>query len=386
MPFAILLAALLIPALAVDAAAGQPFLATNDDNSARYPTSAASFYPIAANGMLLSPATGDSGGNGIAGGYFGSQRVVVAPGGESACVYVSEAQDQKIAGIDAVTHRRAGPFTGAPDDIRLALDGVGLAVSADYLYASFTASRNIGTFRMEAGCALRFEGGVHAQGLNGGSMESMAIHGHMLVAAYGDGSIESFDIAGGKPVSHGDAQLSTGAADAHLPDAVDITRDGRYAIFGDASSVTTVEVSDISSGKLTPTVVYGLGTAWNSGSIRLSPDESVLYVSNSSGGRVTAAFFDKATGKARKGCMSPPLKGFYTKFAYAGGIATQLPTGTGGLIYVAEFGMHGMSYIGMLRFTSTRTGCRLTEPRDSPVAGAPSSALLSIAVYPSRPF
>jgi len=88
----------------------------------------------------------------------------------------------------------------------------------------------------------------------------------------------------------------------------------------------------------------------------------------------------------RKGCTSSPLKGFYTKFSYAGAVATQLASGTGGLLYVPEFGTGSESYIGVLRFTSTATGCALTETEDSPVVGTRSSALLSIAVYPPRPF
>jgi hypothetical protein len=375
-----------LPTAAGMAASLAPFLVTNDDSSARFPPSTVSFYSIAADGSLSRPTSVGSEGNGIAGGYFGSARVLVVPTGRSACIYVSEAQSEKVAGIDAGTHELAGPFSGSLADTRLATDGIGLAVSANYLYASFSGSGNIGTFRIEVGCSLQFVGDVHAQGLKGGLAEGMAIHGSMLVAAYGDGSIESFDISGGMPVSHGDARFSTGAQGGHWPGAVDITRDGHYAIFGDASTVTTVEVSDISSGRLTPTAVYSLGTAWNSGSVRLSPDESVLYVSNSSGGRVTAAFFDKSTGKLRTGCSSSPLKGYYTKFAYVGGVATQLATGTGGLLYVPEFGTRHQSYIGVLRFNSTGTGCTLTETADSPVAGVPSSELLSIGVYPPRPF
>ena len=363
----------------------KPFLVSNDDNSARYPQSSVSFYAIGAGGRLSSPISVESGGNGIAGGYFGFSRIVVVRTDRGACVYASEAQDEKIAGIDAATHKQAGPFVGSTGDVRLATDGVGLAASARYLYASFTGSGNIGTFRLQDGCALEFLGDLHAIGLKAGLLQGMAIHGNLLVAAYGDGSIESFDIASGKPASHGDAQFATGAP-SHLPDAVDMTRDGHFAIFGDASTTTTVEVSDISSGKLTRTMVYELGTAWNSGSIRLSPDESVIYISNSSGGRVTAEFFDKITGKVTNGCTSRTLKGFYSRFAYVGGVATQLATGRGGLLYVPEFGVKGRSYIGLLRFSATRTGCTLTESPDSPIAGTPSSALLSIAVYPPRPF
>jgi hypothetical protein len=372
-------------ALAADAGGPVHLLIANDDTGTVFPQNTVSFYAIAADGSLTGPTRVFTGGNGIAGGYFGLARVLVTAGPD-ACVYASNAQSENIAGIPVRTRKLAGTFSGSHPDNRLARNGIGLAMSGDHLYATFSGSGNIGTFLMQPGCTLKFAGDVHVQGLKGGLAEGMAIHGNMLVAAYGDGSIESFDVSGGMPVSHGDAQLSTGSKDDHAPGAVDITRDGRYAIFGGGSTADGVEVSDISSGKLTPTVVYNLGAAWNSDSVRLSPDERVLYVSNSSGGRVTAAFFDKTTGKVRKGCTSSPLRGFFTKFTYVGAVATELATGTGGLLYVPEFAGEGRSYIGMLRFTSTGTACTLTETPNSPVAGTPASALLSIGVYPPRPF
>ena len=62
--------------------------------------------------------------------------------------------------------------------------------------------------------------------------------------------------------SHGDKQNSTGYINDYnnLPAAVDIIQDGRYAIFGDVAVNATVEVSNISSGKLTATLPYILGT------------------------------------------------------------------------------------------------------------------------------
>ena len=385
-PAAAALAMLAIAALAADTSVQGHFLVANDDTATVFPPSTVSFYAIAADGTLGGPTRVSTNGNGIAGGYFGAVRVFVAPQGPDVCVYASNAQSENIAGIDARTRKLAGVFRGSRADNRLARNGIGLATGGGRLYATFSGSGNIGGFQIQPGCTLQFVGDVHAQGLNGGLAEGMALHGNMMVVAYGDGSIESFDISGGMPVSNGDAQYSTGSQDDHVPDAVDITRDGHYAIFGGGSTAAAVQISDISSGRLTPTVVYGLGTAWNSGSVRLSPDERVLYVSNSSGGRVTAAFFDKNTGKVRQGCTSSPLKGFYTKFTYIGGVATERATGMGGLLYVPELGTVGRSYIGVLRFAATGTGCTLTEAANSPVAGSPASGLLSIEVYPPRPF
>jgi DNA-binding beta-propeller fold protein YncE len=362
------------------------FLAANDDTVAPFPPNTVSVYDIGSDGTLTDAGRVSTGGNGMAGGYFGASRILIVPRGSEACLYVSNSQSESISGIDARTRKLAGAFHGSHGDNILATDGVGLAANDAYLYAAFSGSGNIGTFRMRPDCALEFVGDLHAQGLSGGAVEGMAIHGNLLVAAYGDGSIESFHISGGVPVSNGDAQFDAGAKADCASDAVDITRDGHFAIFGCGSTGSIVEVSDISSGRLTRTAAYPVGGAWNSSSVRLSPDERILYISNSSGGRVTAAFFDRATGKVRPGCVSPPLRGFYAKYDYIGAVATELATGSGGLLYVPELGTDNRSYLGLLRFTETANGCALTETSSSPVVGRPASVWLSIGVYPPRPF
>ena len=155
---------------------------------------------------------------------------------------------------------------------------------------------------MLPGCKIKFVGDITVGGLQGGVIDGMAIHGNMMVVTYGDGSIQSFNISAGVPVSNGDEQNSTGSRRGNTyPSGIDITQDGHYAIFGDTSPFTIVEVSDISSGKLTPTVVYRLGNALNSSNILLSPDETLLYISNNQSRQDHSCFFDKSTGKLSKG-------------------------------------------------------------------------------------
>jgi 6-phosphogluconolactonase (cycloisomerase 2 family) len=165
---------------------------------------------------------------------------------------------------------------------------------------------------------------------------------------------------------------------------VDITQDGHFAIFGDVSTGTVVEVSDISSGKLTPTVVYRLGRDNNSANIWLSPDESLLYVANTQGGEVEAAFFDKTNGTLSKGCTSKILRGYANKWAYLSTMATDKTTGTGNVVYVAEYG--APSSIGVVNVTVDAGKCTLVEAAKSPVNDVTSPGLLSIGVYPPRPF
>jgi 6-phosphogluconolactonase (cycloisomerase 2 family) len=364
--------------------ADQPhYVVTNDDVPPSLATSV-TFYTVATDGQLTMKTKILTGQGGIAGGYFAANRVNVLDSGDAECVYASNAQTGEIQGISVKTLKIDGHANGSKKDTG-ASNGVGLAMNAQYLYASFTDSSNIGTFQVLPGCKLKFVSDITVVGLQAGIVDGMVIHGNMMVVTYGDGSIESFNISAGVPVSNGDKQNSTGSRTGNTyPSGIDITQDGHYAIFGDTSPFTIVEVSDISSGKLTPTVVYRLGNAINSSNILLSPDETLLYISNNQSAKITAAFFDKTTGKLSKGCVSRALKGFVTDWSYTASLAFQQTTGTGGMVYVAEYG--GVSSIGEIEVTSSGGKCTLTESSKSPIADPNSPGLLSIGAFPPRPF
>jgi len=327
-------------------------------------------------------------GLGIAGGFFGTQRVAMQPSSSAQCVYISDASTNDIAAINIQTQALAGNFTGSSTD-NGNTNGIGIVVNQNYLYAGYTASNTIGTFAVGSGCQLTFLGDIAVTPLNGGWIAGMALSGNILVVTYIDGSIQSFNNANGVPISNNDEQNSTGFAQAYFPDGVDITQDGHYAIFGDAAITTAIEVSDISSGKLTPTVFYPIGEATrsiapvvNSSTVRLSPDQTLIYIGNSQSGNVSAAFFSKTTGKVVGGCASKQLTDFYNPLAYVGSLATRDTTGTGNVLYAAEFA----SYIAIINVTSSGTTCTLTEAPSSPVINEASPGLLSIGVFPPRPF
>jgi 6-phosphogluconolactonase (cycloisomerase 2 family) len=359
------------------------YVVTNDDVPPRNPTSV-TFYTVGPDGLLTMKGKVLTGGIGIGGGYFAANRVNVLDSGNAECVYASQATSGDIVGIVVRTLKIGGSARGSANDGG-ASNGIGLAMNAQYLYASFTDSNTIGTFQVKPGCKLSFVGDITVAGLQGGVIDGMVIHGNIMVVTYGDGSIESFNISAGVPAPNGDEQNSTGSrGGATYPSGVDITQDGHYAIFGDTATSTVVEVSDISSGKLTPTVVYHLGNGINSSNILLSPDETLLYISNNQGDRITAAFFDKSTGKLSKGCVSGNLKGFVTDWSYVAALALQKTTGTGGALYVAEFG--APSSIGVINVKSAGGKCTLKESSKSPVADPNSPGLLSIGAFPPRPF
>jgi hypothetical protein len=302
--------------------------------------------------------------------------------------------------MNITTRTLTGNFLGSADDAG-DLNGIGVVVNDSYLYAGYSSSNTIGTFAVLPGCQLSFLGDVPAAGLNGGSVAGMALHGSMLVIAYADGSIESFNVSNGLPVSNGDEQNSTGYTrnSTYFPEGVDITADGHFAIFGDSSPNIVVEVSDISSGHLAGTVPYVLNVmnstpsasvrptlvGVNSAAVRLSPDQSLLYISSNEVGSVSAAFFNPQTGALSGGCSSPSLNGFFNPWTWGGGLVTRDNTGTGGVLYIAEYSTD-VSTIGVLTVNVSGSHCTLTESTGSEVIDQASPGLLTVAAYPTRSF
>jgi 6-phosphogluconolactonase (cycloisomerase 2 family) len=362
----------------IAAAAGPRHYVVTNDDFLSFSVSGVTFYSVGADGLLELDQEVPTGGTGAGGGFFGTNRIAVPSSGVTGCVYVSAAFTGDILGIDVARREVRGTAYGSNTDN--GANGIGLVLAPQYLYAGFTSSNTIGTFQLQSGCGLTFVNDVAVAGLRGGFIEGMAVYGNMLVATYGDGSIESFNISGGTPVSNGDRQISTAAVQTNYvsyPTSVEITADGHYALFGDTSTSTVVEVSDISSGKLTATVPYTLGRARNSSNILLSPDETLLYVSNSQGDSVTAAFFNSATGQISGGCVSGRLREYVSGWTYLGSLAVENDSGTGGVLYVAEFGQ--VSSIAMITVTSANGQCTLQESDSSPVSDPNSNSLLSIA-------
>jgi len=369
---------------ALAAAASQPhYLVTNDDVPF---TSGVTFYTVTPNGALTLKEQVATGGSGIGGGFFGTNRLSFLKSASQDCVYASDAASGDIAGIDISTLEVGGDAFGSATDSGFT-NGIGLAMNGQYLYAGFTDSNTIGTFQIQPSCSLTFINDISVGGLQGGAIDGMSLHGNMMVVTYGDGSIESFTISAGAPVSNGDKQNSTAfrmSQGATYPTSVEITKDGHFAVFGDTSTSTVVEVSNLSSSKLSKTAVYSQKAPINSSNILLSPDESLLYLANTEGDSITALFFDPGDGKVSPGCTSGKLKGFSKDWSYLSGLALATNTGTGTAIYVAEFG--SPSSIGEIQVTSTGGKCTLREASSSPVSDPNSPGLLSIGSFPPRSF
>ena len=367
--------------LPCSASSNQRYLFTNNDYSQG---NSSTVYVIGAQGGLKKKAVVVTHGIGFDGlGSVSTQRILVSHDKHGDCAYLSE--DRSIGGhahpavttISVANLRIVGSFTGSPTDQVYTL-GMGLAMNPSYIYADFSGSQTIGTYKRLPGCKLKFIRSIPAVGLNQGVVEGMKARNHVLVVNYSDGSIQSFDISNGVPASNNDLQYSTGYTNyGDVPASVDLSSDAHYAVFGDSGGL--VEVSDISSGKLAATIPYqGLGTSSPLGFVYLSPDEKLLYISNFSTSQISAAWFDRSNGTLAAGCTSAPLK----NSNFMAGLALQKTTGSGSVVYVAE----PDRFIGAVRFTASGSSCSFTELNDSPTYDKRAWTLESIGVFPPRRF
>jgi hypothetical protein len=286
-----------------------------------------------------------------------------------------------VAAISVSKRKLVGQFAASPAD-QVQTSGMGLASNTSYVFAEFSYSQTLGAYKRSPQCQLQYLGSVPASGLGGGPIINMKAHQNILLVAFFDGSIESFDVSSGIPVPNGDLQYSTAYTKLGKgPSALDISSDGHYAIFGDAGD--TVEVSDLSSGKLTAPVIYSpVGTGSIIGGLALSADQTLLYLTDFSNGRVNAAFFDKTTGGVTAGCTSPTLRGFNHLFSFLASVLPAFPSGTGNFLYTADPDKR----ISALRVSESGNTCSLAGSANEPTLDLQTDTLESIGVFPPRTF
>ena len=297
--------------------------------------------------------------------------------------------------------------SGANKSLPLAIDR---RVGFVYLFAAFTGEGKIAFYKINPStCQAFWSTSTPAVGLGGAPVASMAVSKagpHVLVVSYGDGSIQSFKIGGGilTPLAQ---FLSTGFTNqGGRPQGVDITKNGKFAVFGDQQSgVAEVEVAKIlPSGALAPTVDYGgpavasglnLGPALDSQNVWLSPGmvagNFYLYITNRGSGQVTTARINQTSGVVSNagictaGFTNPttlnPLA-----WTGAGGLHTMKTTPSGTGLVVGENGTP--SSVALLGIQNA-SGCTKEvtgSPFVDPNSNFTFSGLESIDVFPSRPY
>jgi 6-phosphogluconolactonase (cycloisomerase 2 family) len=253
------------------------------------------------------------------------------------------------------------------------------------LFAGYAGSSNIGVFKILAGCKLKL---VTTQNIPNPAAGLRATpDGKTLVVAYGYGAnqVDSLSVASnGKLTEHGPYASTAGAA------GVDITKDGKYAIFGDAVGTSTeIEVYPINAdGTLGTDNNFGgdgsLGDGKDSSNVWLSPNEKFLFVTNNLSAQITSLGFSEAPlGITYVNITTLKDSSQIISTAEA---ATSSPAGNGGYLYVSEYS-DPTSFVALLQINSDGS---TTETAGSPysisVAEGGGPGLQSLAAYPPRKF
>lgn len=324
-----------------------------------------------------------TGGNGGGGGDFALVRIVLAGSGANQCLFVGDAGTSDIAAFAGPTLMKVGNYTDPDGNSDGFGYSMGLAVRGKALFAAYGVSANIGVFEIQAGCKLKLLGTYNNAPEQSVAGMRVTPDGKTLVAGYGYGAnlVDSFSIS-----STGVLTENGPYAALNGPAGVDITSDGKYAVFGDATGGTTqIEVYPINSnGTLGTETSFGgdgsLGAGQDSSNPWLSPNGKFLYVSNNLSKQVTSLGFSESP-------LGISYVGITTlndgpSIISIGGLTTASSSGNGGGIYVAEFSSPN-GLVGLLQINSDGS---TTEEAGSPYNNGTSSALLSLAAYPPRPF
>jgi hypothetical protein len=367
-------------------------------NNNAFPTNTVSVYEVSGASLVPLP-TVPTGGTGSGGGYFAGVTQSVAQDGTNTCVFVGDAGSIDISAMKMVTRspylKVVSNYASPDGDADIA--GLGIITSGGYLYANYTGntinggsvSPALGVWKIGSGCKLSFiEQLANTSGLNGGAIDGMAVtpNGKYLVVAYGDGSVGSYAIGGGTISLIGQEIIAGNAIGTAEAEGVAISKNGRWAIFGDFTfGGTQLDVASIRpDGTLAPTVTYGgtgsLGNGVGSGSIRLSPNNDFIFNVDTYSGQETTVSFDAKTGVVTypSACLTN-LNAYQSLWSYASQVAMMADSGSGTKLYISE-GLGGQeSYIALLEVNPT-TGCA-TEVQDSPFVDSGGPNLESITAY-----
>lgn len=320
-----------------------------------------------------------TGGWGLGGGYFGTTLQTVATVGSNMCVFVSDPGSDDIAAFNSTT--KVGNYSDPTGSG--AWSGISLVARGTTLYAAYSASVSIGVWTINSNCSLTLANAA----MNTPTyvpVNDLAVspNGKTLVVSYAQQNVDSYAVSGSTLTEKGPYNTFGDTA------GIDITKDSKFAIFGDFSTTATqVEIlainSDSSLGRSDEYNVAEGGQ--DSNEVWLSPDQTLLYVSNNVSLQVTTLKFKEGAAIGKRlafDCITKlnnPGKAIFN----SAGLATESSTGTGGYLYVAEWG--NPSAVALLKLP--KGGCP-AEVSGSPFRNPTASGdfPVTLSAYPPRPF
>jgi 6-phosphogluconolactonase (cycloisomerase 2 family) len=266
----------------------QQYIFTNDNVYAgnnNMPNSATALS-VSSKGVAKVIATYSTGAVSSGGGDFAQTQVASADTSAASCLFASNGGNSTIAAftIDLKTGHlttvKGSPFpSGGSGDQQY---GIGLTTGNGHLlFAANTADRSISVIKIKPDCSLQ---GVTNYSVSG-TPDGMRVtpNGKFLLVAL-LGTVDSFQIN----YKNG-TMKDLGAINSHGDAAgVDISCDSSTAYFGDAGTITQVEVFTIgSNGRLTEINNFTNSNGDNSNNVLLSADGKTLYVSNTMSDQIT---------------------------------------------------------------------------------------------------
>lgn len=305
--------------------------------------------------------------------------------GSDICVFMSNSNNTAPNEISAFKYPGLTLVGNYNDSAVGTGDSPGAIVArGGYLFASYsgTAGSYMAAWQIENGCSLSLLQTLSIRT----TVVSMAEtpNGQTIVATCDD-NLDTFSVgAGGMLTENGPYQQ--GLSD--LGGGLDITADSQYLILPEyvddcypGLCYAQLEAFVINSdGSLGKGYIWGgdgsgyLGYTSGFSYGSFSPDERFFYA-NSGTQLTTLNFTENPINFTYTGCITT-----LNESGYAQAVATALPSGAGGFVYLAEY-----NGVAMLQVNST-TGCT-TEVKGSPfTVSDPLAAIYSLAPWPPRPF
>lgn len=298
-----------------------------------------------------------TGSYGIGGGYLGSPHADIEVNSGGKCIFLADAGgvsgsgpgDIAVINYPTLVGLQASNYGGNGYEY-----GIGLAHQGAVLVASWTTSGTLETFTVGAGCALGAGTAITTVGLNGGSIDGLAIapNGTFVALTYNDGSYGIVSLSGATlgTVSQYMSNCYTTLALDPTGVAIDPTSTYIYMDCGGAAGAV-IDAYSVSAPGTTvtngPLMAAGGRPAYGSNTMGLSANGAALYIVGSLSGSVQSANVS-GTAVTANSCSNVTLTGVGSQWIYAGSINVVGP-GAGVGAAVAESGLPPSSFVELLK-------------------------------------
>ena len=298
-----------------------------------------------------------TGSYGIGGGYLGSPHADIEVNSGGKCIFLADAGgvsgsgpgDIAVINYPTLVGLQTSNYGGNGYGY-----GIGLAQQGSVLVASWTTSGTLETFTVGAGCALGSGTEVTTVGLNGGSIDGLAIapNGTFVALTYNDGSYGMVSLSGATlgTVSQYISNCYNTLALDPTGVAIDPTSTYVYMDCGGTSGAV-IDAYNVSAPGTTvtngPLMAAGGPQVYGSNTMGLSANGVALYIVGTFRGAVESA---KVSGTAvtANSCSNVSLPGVGSQWIYAGSINVVGP-GAGVGAVVTESGISPGSFVELLK-------------------------------------